>query len=67
MMPCLEQNGNALGGISKKPKVVEDRTETREFLSLTVMSDEDVVYGAPAARFTFRLAELIQEGIGLSE
>jgi len=57
----------AVGGISKKPVVVEKRTEIRELLSLTVMFDEAVVYGAPAARFISRLSELIQEGYGLSE
>jgi hypothetical protein len=57
----------AVAGISKKPMVVGNGTEIREFLSLTVMFDEAVVYGAPAARFISRLAELIQEGYGLSE
>jgi pyruvate/2-oxoglutarate dehydrogenase complex dihydrolipoamide acyltransferase (E2) component len=55
----------ALGGISKKPKVVDGRTEVRECLSLTVMLDEDVTYGGPAARFTARLAELVQDGFRL--
>jgi len=57
----------ALGGISKKPKEVDGGTELREYLSVTVMFDEDVTYGAPAARFTARLAEVIQDGYGLLE
>jgi pyruvate/2-oxoglutarate dehydrogenase complex dihydrolipoamide acyltransferase (E2) component len=57
----------AAGGISKKPRVVDGRTEIRECLSSTLMFDEDVAYGALAARFTSRLAELIQDDYGLSE
>ena len=57
----------ALGGISKKPKVVEDGTEIHEYLSMNVMFDHDVVNGVPAARFTARLGELIQDGFGLME
>jgi pyruvate/2-oxoglutarate dehydrogenase complex dihydrolipoamide acyltransferase (E2) component len=47
--------------------VVDGRTEVREYLSLTVMFDEDVIYGAPAARFAARLADLVQDGYGLIE
>jgi len=57
----------ALGGISKKPRVADGGTEIREFLSLTMMFDEDVIFGAPTARFAARLAELIQGGYGLIE
>ncbi len=57
----------ALGGISKKPVVVGDKTEIRKYLSVTMMFDHDVVDGAPATRFTARLAELVQDGYGLSE
>ncbi|MGD0978717.1 MAG: 2-oxo acid dehydrogenase subunit E2 [Candidatus Bathyarchaeia archaeon] len=58
---------SARAGISKKPRVVDGRTEVREYLSLTVMFDEDVIYGAPAARFAARLADLVQDGYGLIE
>jgi pyruvate/2-oxoglutarate dehydrogenase complex dihydrolipoamide acyltransferase (E2) component len=57
----------ALGGISKKPKVVDGKTEVREYLSVTMLFDHDVVDGAPAARFIARLAELVQDGYGLIE
>lgn len=57
----------ALGSISKKPKIGDEGTEIREYLNVTVMIDHDVVDGAPAARFTARLAELTQDGFGLSE
>ena len=36
-------------------------------LSLTVVFDHDVIDGAPAARFTRRLVELIESGYGLGE
>jgi hypothetical protein len=56
-----------VGGISRKPAVVEERIEPREMLSLTVAFDHDVIDGAPAARFVQRLVELIESGYGLDE
>lgn len=56
-----------VGGIARKPVVVQDRIEPREVLSLTVAFDHDVVDGAPAARFTERLKELIESGYGLDK
>lgn len=54
-----------VGGIGEKLVVVDGRSVVREFLSLTVSVDHDVVDGAPAARFTRRLKELIESGYGL--
>jgi pyruvate/2-oxoglutarate dehydrogenase complex dihydrolipoamide acyltransferase (E2) component len=51
-----------LGGIAEKPGVFEGRIEIREFLSLTISVDHDIVDGAPAARFAQRLKELIEAG-----
>ena len=56
-----------VGGIARKPAVIDDRIEPREMLSLTVAFDHDVVDGAPAARFVQRLVELIESGHGLAE
>ena len=56
-----------VGGITRKPVVVEDRIEPREILNLTVGFNHDVVDGAPAARFVQRLVELIESGYGLIE
>ena len=56
-----------IGGIARKPAVVEDRIEPREILNLTVGFNHDVVDGAPAARFVKRLVELIESGYGLAE
>jgi pyruvate/2-oxoglutarate dehydrogenase complex dihydrolipoamide acyltransferase (E2) component len=57
----------ALGGITKKPGVVDDKIEIREYLNMTVMFDHDVVDGAPAARFIARLTELVENGLELAE
>jgi pyruvate/2-oxoglutarate dehydrogenase complex dihydrolipoamide acyltransferase (E2) component len=56
-----------VGSIAWKPAVVEGRVEPREILHLTVVFDHDVIDGAPAARFTQRLVELIESGSGLGE
>lgn len=55
-----------LGGIAEKPGVVEGRIEIREYLSVTISFDHDVIDGAPAARFTQRLKELIESGFGIT-
>ncbi|HEU0026322.1 MAG TPA: 2-oxo acid dehydrogenase subunit E2 [Ktedonobacterales bacterium] len=56
-----------VGGIGEKQAVVDGRPAIREYLSLTVSVDHDLVDGAPAARFTRRLKELIESGYGLSD
>ena len=56
----------ALGGIAEKPGVMDGRIEIREYLCLTLSFDHDIIDGAPAARFTQRLKELIESGYGLS-
>jgi len=55
----------ALGGISRKPGVIGNKIEIREYLCMTILFDHDVVDGAPAARFIARLAELVENGFGL--
>jgi pyruvate/2-oxoglutarate dehydrogenase complex dihydrolipoamide acyltransferase (E2) component len=49
-----------VGGISEKPGVVNGKIKPREYLSLTLCFDHDIIDGAPAARFTGRLKELIE-------
>jgi pyruvate/2-oxoglutarate dehydrogenase complex dihydrolipoamide acyltransferase (E2) component len=56
-----------VGSTAWKPAVVEGRIEPREILNLTVVFDHHVIDGAPAARFTRRLVELIESGYGLDE
>lgn len=49
-----------LGGIAKRPALIEGRLENREYLSVTISLDHDSVDGAPAARFIQRLKELVE-------
>ena len=58
--------GILLGGIGQKPGVVDGQIAAREFLSLTVDFDHDIIDGAPAARFVQRFKELIERGEGLA-
>ncbi len=67
LTPTFHPVGLAVGSISWKPAVVEGRVEPREMLNLTVTFDHDIVDGAPAARFTRRLVELIESACGLDE
>jgi pyruvate/2-oxoglutarate dehydrogenase complex dihydrolipoamide acyltransferase (E2) component len=52
----------ALGSIVKKPGVLNNNIDIREFLEMTILMDHDVIDGAPAARFVLRLTELIENG-----
>ena len=56
-----------LGGIAEKPGVVDGRIEPREYLCMTLSMNHDIIDGAPAARFTMRLKELIESGFGLTD
>jgi pyruvate/2-oxoglutarate dehydrogenase complex dihydrolipoamide acyltransferase (E2) component len=56
-----------VGGIGVKPGVVDGSITIREYLSLTISLDHEIIDGAPAARFTRRLKELIEAGYGLIE
>jgi chloramphenicol O-acetyltransferase len=67
LVPMVQSLGLVVGGIARKPAVLDGRIEPREMLSLTVAFDHEVVDGAPAARFVKRLTELIESGYGLVE
>jgi pyruvate/2-oxoglutarate dehydrogenase complex dihydrolipoamide acyltransferase (E2) component len=54
-----------LGGIGEKAVRVDGQVEFREYLSMTISVDHDVIDGAPATRFALRLKELIESGYGL--
>jgi pyruvate/2-oxoglutarate dehydrogenase complex dihydrolipoamide acyltransferase (E2) component len=56
-----------LGGIGEKPGVVDGQIAIREYLSLTISFDHDIIDGAPAARFTGRLKDLIESGYRLDD
>lgn len=57
----------SLGGIVKKPGVVNDKIEIREFLNLAFVFDHDVVDGTPVARFVSDLTSFIESGFGLPQ
>lgn len=54
-----------VGGIVRKPGVVDEHIEIREYLDITINFDHDMIDGAPAARFTQQLIDLIESGYGL--
>jgi pyruvate/2-oxoglutarate dehydrogenase complex dihydrolipoamide acyltransferase (E2) component len=56
-----------VGGIGQKRESVDAQTVARELLSLTVSFDHNLIDGAPAARFTTRLKELIESAHGLAD
>jgi len=55
----------SVGGITRKPGIVDNRIEPREYLSITATFDHDITDGAPAARFAQDLKEYIERGHGL--
>ena len=56
-----------LGGLAEKPGVVHHKIEVREYQSVTISFDHDVIDGAPAARFMQRLKRLVEKGYGLDD
>jgi pyruvate/2-oxoglutarate dehydrogenase complex dihydrolipoamide acyltransferase (E2) component len=54
-----------VGGIGEKPGAVDGHITLRDYLSMTISFDHDIIDGAPAARFTQRLNDLIESGSGL--
>ena len=56
----------AIGSIIKKPGVIDDRIEIREYLYMTVLVDHDVIDGAPAVRALSKLTKLVESGYGLT-
>ena len=55
----------AVGSIVKKPGVIDNKIQIREYLYMTVLVDHDVIDGAPAVRALSRLTELVEDGFGL--
>ncbi|MBN1119587.1 MAG: 2-oxo acid dehydrogenase subunit E2 [Anaerolineae bacterium] len=56
-----------LGGVAEKPVVVGGEVVSQQMMSVTLYLNHDIVDGAPAARFTHRLVEMIESGYGLEE
>ena len=65
--PALPTLMITVGGIGEKPVIVDGQIAMRDYLSLTISFDHDIIDGAPAARFTERLKELIESGYGLDD
>ncbi len=66
--PATPQTLNiTVGGIGVKREVVDGSIAMREYLSLTISFDHEMIDGAPAARFTQRLKDLIESGYGLDD
>jgi pyruvate/2-oxoglutarate dehydrogenase complex dihydrolipoamide acyltransferase (E2) component len=57
----------AVGGIAKRPGVIDEQIVIREYVGMTIMFDHDVTDGAPVARFIGYLRELMESGYGLEE
>lgn len=55
----------AIGSIIKKPGVIDDKIEIREYLHMTVLIDHDIIDGAPAVRALRCLTKLVENGVGL--
>jgi pyruvate/2-oxoglutarate dehydrogenase complex dihydrolipoamide acyltransferase (E2) component len=55
----------AVGGIAKKPGVVDEKILIREYLHVTITADHSIIDGGPLARFVSRLTELLETGYGL--
>lgn len=51
----------AIGNVMKKPGIINSEIQIREYLSISIMINHDLVDGAPAARFVNRLKERIEK------
>jgi pyruvate/2-oxoglutarate dehydrogenase complex dihydrolipoamide acyltransferase (E2) component len=67
MVPSFHSLALVVGGIVQKPGAVDGRIELREYLSLTIDFDHNIIDGAPAARFARDLADLIESSYGLDD
>ena len=54
-----------VGGIVKKPGVINDQILIRDYLHITIAVEHSVVDGGPLVRFVSRLTELLETGYGL--
>jgi len=49
-----------VGGIVEKPVFVDGDLEKKEYIRLIISVDHDIIDGAPLARFSSRLVELME-------
>lgn len=57
--------GVLIGGREERPWVKDGAVAVRDILDITIQVDHDIVDGAPAARFSSRLKQMIESGEGL--
>jgi pyruvate/2-oxoglutarate dehydrogenase complex dihydrolipoamide acyltransferase (E2) component len=55
-----------VGGVSRRPAVVDDRIDIRDILDLTVTIDHNIVDGGPATRFGAELRYLLSTAAALT-
>lgn len=55
----------ALGGVAHRQVCIGGTHQDRQYLSVTVIVNHDLVDGGPAARFVRRLQDLVESGDGL--
>jgi len=56
-----------VGGITKKPGVVDNKIMIREYLHLTITIDHDLIDGGPLARFVETLTNLLENAYSLND
>ena len=56
-----------IGGIDKKPGVVNDKIEIRNYLHVTLTVDHDLIDGSPLARLVSTFIDLIENAYGLAD
>lgn len=54
-----------VGGITKKPGIIDNKISIREYIHLTITADHDIIDGGPLARFVERLNSLMEKSYGL--
>lgn len=54
-----------IGGIKKKPGVVDDEIKIREYLHVIIIIDHDLVDGGPLIRFVDTFTEFVESAYGL--
>ncbi len=59
-VPTVLSLNVTVGGMSRRPRVVDGDIRPRDVLDLTISADHNVVDGAPAARFAASLRELME-------
>jgi len=65
--PGIHNLSVIIGGIARRPPTIPGEMEPRQMLCLTISANHELVDGAPLARFSRYLTELIEQADGLPE